>query len=218
MIIDEYRTLKNESYGEYKDRGSKFEAYAFPVYNEEEFMFKLEEIKKMHHKARHHCYAYKIGVDGNSFRMNDDGEPSGTAGRPIFGIFEKFKLTNIGIVVVRYFGGTKLGTSGLIKAYKQASLEAIEAENIIKQFIYKKIQLTFDYAIMGNLMSALSQLTLNISDTYYESTTPHLIISVRAGEAASVIRKLKAILLNRSEADIKDKTKVPQLSIKVINS
>lgn len=218
MIIDEYRTIKNESYGEYKDRGSKFQAYAYSIYSEKEFMLRLEEVKKMHHKARHHCYAYKIGVDGHHFRMNDDGEPSGTAGRPIYGVLEKYELTNIGIIVVRYFGGTKLGTSGLIQAYKQASLETIESAKIITQFIYQNIQLSFDYAIMGNLMSALNQLSFYIKDTHYESTTPHIIVSTKAGDSKSQIRKLKALLLHRPEADISEKTEVPQLSIKVLNS
>ncbi|MDV7392848.1 YigZ family protein, partial [Arthrospira platensis SPKY1] len=117
-LPDTYRTLSGPSTGEFRDRGSKFLAYAFPVYTDEEIGLHLEEVRKLHPKARHHCYAYRLGLDGNHFRANDDGEPSGTAGRPILGQIDSFGLCNVLLVVTRYFGGTLLGTSGLINAYK----------------------------------------------------------------------------------------------------
>ena len=118
-IKDHYKTVAGPAHGEYKDRGSKFLAYAFPVYAEEEWQARLEEVRREHPKARHHCYAYRLGLDGNNFRANDDGEPSGTAGRPILGQIDSFELVNILVIVVRYFGGTLLGASGLINAYRQ---------------------------------------------------------------------------------------------------
>ena len=114
-MIDIYKTINKDSTGEFKDRGSKFIAFAFTADDEETCQEKLLEVKKLHPKARHHCYAYRLGLDNNNFRANDDGEPSGTAGRPILGQIDHFGLTNIVVVVIRYFGGTKLGTSGLNK-------------------------------------------------------------------------------------------------------
>lgn len=125
-MLDVYNTIESISEGLFKDKGSKFIAYTFPSDSTERFQISLEKIKKEHIKARHFCYAYRIGIDGTLYRANDDGEPSGTAGKPILGQIDKYELTNIGIVVVRYFGGVKLGTSGLINAYRLAAKESIE--------------------------------------------------------------------------------------------
>ena len=122
---DIYQTIRGESNGEFRDRGSKFIAYAYPVYTEEEWQEKLEAVRKAHPKARHHCYAYRLGLDGHNFRANDDGEPSGTAGRPILGQIDSFGLVNVIVIVVRYFGGTLLGASGLITAYKNSAADAL---------------------------------------------------------------------------------------------
>ncbi|MEM6700850.1 MAG: YigZ family protein, partial [Bacteroidota bacterium] len=130
-MSDQYKTLAAPSTGEFKDRGSKFFAYAFPVETETEVATALEQVKKEHFKARHHCYAYRLGMDKNNFRANDDGEPSGMAGRPILGQIDSWELTDVFIVVVRYFGGTKLGTSGLINAYKKSAMDALEQAEII---------------------------------------------------------------------------------------
>ena len=127
-LIDQYLTLAASATGEYREKGSKFIAYAYPLDDAEKLKYIIPEIKKEHFKARHHCYAYKIGRDGNNYRFNDDGEPSGTAGKPIFGQIEKFGLTDVLIVVVRYFGSIKLGTSGLIRAYKTST------ENALRKF------------------------------------------------------------------------------------
>ncbi len=157
-----YKTISSSSIGEFKDRGSKFFAYAFPAYSEEEWQLQLEEVKKEHFKARHHCYAFRLGLDKNNFRANDDGEPSGTAGRPILGQIDSFGLTNIFIVVVRYFGGTKLGTSGLINAYRTSAQVALTNADIIEKSLDDIFQITFDYALMSEIMNTLKKLEIEM--------------------------------------------------------
>ena len=120
-IQDKYKTIENPSEGIYKEKGSKFMAYAYPVYSEDEIKDIVKELKEKYYDARHHCFAWSLGVDGIRFRANDDGEPSGTAGKPIYGQLLSNELTNILVVVIRYFGGTKLGVPGLIHAYKEAT-------------------------------------------------------------------------------------------------
>ena len=116
-----YLTIDKASVAEFKDRGSKFIAYAFPILTADDFKKYMQQLKKEHHKAEHHCFAYRIGTDGNNFRVGDDGEPAGSAGRPILGQIDSKEVTNIAIIVVRYFGGTLLGVAGLINAYKSAA-------------------------------------------------------------------------------------------------
>lgn len=157
-----YKTISSSSIGEFKDRGSKFYGYAFPTYSEEEWQSQLEEVKKEHFKARHHCYAFRLGLDKNNFRANDDGEPSGTAGRPILGQIDSFGLTNVFIVVVRYFGGTKLGTSGLINAYRTSAQLALNNANIIEKSLDDIFQITFNYALMSQVMNTLKKLEIEI--------------------------------------------------------
>ncbi|MFK7770499.1 MAG: YigZ family protein [Saprospiraceae bacterium] len=157
-----YKTISSPSIGEFKDRGSKFFAYAFPAYSEEEWQLQLEEVKKEHFKARHHCYAFRLGLDKNNFRANDDGEPSGTAGRPILGQIDSFGLTNVFIVVVRYFGGTKLGTSGLINAYRTSAQIALTNADIIEKSLDDIFQITFDYALMSDVMNTLKKLDIEM--------------------------------------------------------
>lgn len=125
LFEDTYKTIASPSEGVFKDRGSKFIAKAFPVKTEDDIKIHLETLRKDYYDARHHCYAYQLGFDKSAYRINDDGEPSGTAGKPIFGQINSHDLTNILIVVIRYFGGTKLGVSGLINAYRTASKESI---------------------------------------------------------------------------------------------
>ena len=157
-----YKTITSTSICEFKDRGSKFFAYAYPSYSEEEWQFQLEEVKKEHFKARHHCYAFRLGLDKNNFRANDDGEPSGTAGRPILGQIDSFGLTNIFIVVVRYFGGIKLGTSGLINAYRTCAQIALTNSNIIEKSLDDIFLITFDYALMSEVMNTLKKVNIEI--------------------------------------------------------
>ena len=162
MLKDIYNTIARQSIGEFKDRGSKFIAYAYPVYSEKEWQERLTATKKRHIKARHHCYAYRLGLDGNNFRANDDGEPSGTAGRPILGQIDSYNLTNVIVIVVRYFGGTKLGTSGLINAYRNSTKEALELADIVEKKLEDIYRLVFDYSLMSNVMNAVKKNDLEI--------------------------------------------------------
>lgn len=152
---DTYRTIETETEGLFKDRGSRFISFAFPVEDEKQVKDIISTIRKKHNTARHHCYAWRLGVEEITYRMNDDGEPSSTAGRPIYGQLLSHDLTNVLIVVVRYFGGTLLGTSGLINAYKSASQDAIAKAIIVEKQIEKKYLLTFGYELMNPVMNLL---------------------------------------------------------------
>lgn len=157
-----YYTIEQEAVAEFKDRGSKFLAYAFPVTTIEQFKLKLKELKELHPKANHHCFAYRIGTDGNTFRVSDDGEPGGSAGRPILGQIDSKEITNIAVVVVRYFGGTLLGVPGLINAYKTVTsfvLQTIPVVQKQKEILYA---LEFDYTRMNEVMLILEQCNCTI--------------------------------------------------------
>lgn len=191
VLKDSYLTLAAPSQGEYRDRGSKFHAYAWPIRAEEEAHAHLNALKKIHPKARHHCYAYRLGLDKNNFRANDDGEPSGTAGKPILGQIDSFGVTYVFVVVVRYFGGTLLGTSGLINAYRSATQDALQQANIIEQIIEDVYCLTFDYALMPDVMNTVKKLEINVlSQTFSENAM--LEIAVRQGNKERIFTLLKA--------------------------
>lgn len=157
MTPDHYHTIEKPSVAEYKDRGSKFIAYAFPIADVAAFKEKLAVIKKEHPKATHHCFAYRIGLDGNNIRMSDDGEPSGSAGRPILGQIDSKQLTNVLIIVVRYFGGTLLGVPGLINAYKSAAALALQVTAIVQKPVLINYRLQFDYTMMNEVMKIVKQ-------------------------------------------------------------
>lgn len=155
--VDFFLTINQNTKAEYKDRGSKFIAYAYPVITIEECKQYLAELKKAHPKAVHYCFAYRLGLEGNVFRANDDGEPSGTAGKPILGQIDSKQLTNILIVVVRYFGGTLLGTSGLINAYKTTAALALQTTPIVQKPILIVHDFHFDYTKMNDIMSIVKK-------------------------------------------------------------
>src|SRR6266496_3882932 len=157
MPPDSYKTIEKSSVAEFKDKGSKFIAYAFPVVDTNEFKEKLAAIKKEHPKATHHCFAYRVGTDGNKFRVSDDGEPSGTAGKPILGQIDSKQLTNILIIVVRYFGGTLLGVPGLINAYKTAASLALQVTPVVHKPVLINYRLQFDYTQMNEVMRIIKQ-------------------------------------------------------------
>ncbi|MFA8451720.1 MAG: YigZ family protein [Bacteroidales bacterium] len=157
MEEDVYKTIIDESEGFYKDKGSKFICHAIPVKTEEEVKEHLDVLRKKYYDARHHCYAYRLGEYMDKFRANDDGEPSGTAGKPILGQIQSFELTNILIVVIRYFGGTKLGVSGLITAYKAATKDALEQANCKEFTIDDEYLLTFEYPILNQVMRVFKE-------------------------------------------------------------
>ncbi len=190
---DSYLTISRPSAGEFKDRGSKFLAYAFPASTAEEWQGCLEKVKKEHPKARHHCYAYRLGLDQNDFRANDDGEPSGTAGRPILGQIDSFQLTNVLVVVVRYFGGTLLGASGLINAYRSSAKDALQSADIVEKLVEDFFRVSFEYALMGEVMNAVKKLEINILNQYFKETA-YIDISIRKGESAAQLLRLKASL------------------------
>lgn len=155
MFEDTYFTIEEKVEGLYKEKGSRFISLAFPVSKEDEVKEILKDIKKEYYDARHHCYAYILGYDKSAYRMNDDGEPSSTAGKPIYGQLLSNDLTNILVVVVRYFGGTKLGVSGLIQAYKQAALDALNNAKIIEKTVDEIYSISFDYVLMNDVMKVL---------------------------------------------------------------
>lgn len=157
MEEDIYKTITEEYEGWYKEKGSKFISYAIPIESEDDVKIHLEALKKKYYDARHHCYAWRLGKYMDKFRANDDGEPSGTAGKPILGQIQSYELTNILIVVVRYFGGTKLGASGLITAYKTASKEALENAEIKEFTIDDEYQLEFEYPLLNDVMRVFKE-------------------------------------------------------------
>src|SRR5690606_5641758 len=157
-----YKTIAKESTGLFRDRGSKFLAFAYPVRSPEDVKKRVLALKKEHPKAVHHCYAYRLGHENNEYRANDDGEPAGSAGRPILGQIDSDGLTNTLVVVVRYFGGTLLGIPGLINAYKTVTTEALEANEIVEHWIETPVVLNFDYPVMGEVLHLLKQAEANI--------------------------------------------------------
>ncbi len=167
---DTYFTLAHNSEGLYKEKGSKFLAFAFPVVNEEEIKSHLEALRKQYYDARHHCYAYILGKDQDSYRANDDGEPNHSAGDPILGQIRSNNLTNTLIVVIRYFGGTKLGVGGLISAYKIAAAEAITNNEIIEEIVKNKVKLQFDYLSMNDVMRLIKDMDLEIQNQQFDNT------------------------------------------------
>jgi uncharacterized YigZ family protein len=168
MFPDTYQTIEIPSEGLFKEKGSKFLAYAYPVNDEQDIKTILENIRKEHFSARHCCYAWRLGLQNERFRINDDGEPSGTAGRPIFGQIQSYKLTNILLVVVRYFGGTLLGVSGLIQAYKKAAGEAISNANIVTRIVEHILEVHFEYIAMNDLMLLVKEEQLEVVHTKFD--------------------------------------------------
>ncbi|HPH22744.1 MAG TPA: YigZ family protein [Chitinophagaceae bacterium] len=160
--LDYFLTIGQNSTAEFKDRGSKFIAYAFPIETVDDFKKQLANLKKEHPKAVHHCFAYRIGLDGNNFRVSDDGEPSGSAGKPILGQLDSKQITNALIVVVRYFGGTLLGVPGLINAYKMAASLVLQTTTVIQQPIEVNYELHFDYTKMNDVMMIVKQCNCTI--------------------------------------------------------
>ena len=163
MTPDYYYTIEQASVAEFKDRGSKFISFAFPITNTNDFKEKLAAVKKEHPKATHHCFAYRIGFDGTTFRVSDDGEPSGSAGRPILGQIDSKQATNVLIIVTRYFGGTLLGVPGLINAYKTAAALALQVTPLAQKPVLIHYKLQFDYTQMNDVMMISKQFDCLVS-------------------------------------------------------
>ncbi|MBN1925279.1 MAG: YigZ family protein [Prolixibacteraceae bacterium] len=179
---DTYKTIEKPGEGYFKDKGSKFISYAFPVQTEDEIKEHLAQLKKEHHSARHHCYAWRLGTEEITYRANDDGEPSSTAGKPILGQLQSFGVTNILIVVVRYFGGTLLGVSGLINAYKNAAASVLNQTEIITKTIERHYRLYFNYPALNDVMNIIKQENYTILKTDF-ALDCKLDFSVKKSEA-----------------------------------
>ena len=202
MENDTYKTIvKPNDEVLFKDKNSKFFGYAFPVKNEDEVKAHIEDLKKQHHSARHWCYAYQIGFEEPNliYRANDDGEPNNSAGMPIYGQIQSFEVTNVLIVVVRYFGGVKLGVGGLINAYKTTAQMALEACKIVTKTINVDFVIIFDYKNMNKVMRVIKEKNLNITNQKLELDC-QITISVRKKDASTIA----SIFENIYEVEIKE--------------
>ncbi len=189
---DRYNTVKGSSEGYYKEKGSKFIARAFHVENEEEAKGYLLRIKKEYHDARHHCYAFRIQPENEIFRSSDDGEPSGTAGKPILNQILSAGLFDVLVVVVRYFGGTRLGVSGLIRSYKTASRDAIEQAEIVTRFITHTLTLTFEYPQVNPVMRIVKEEKLHVLKQSFNQLC-EFVLDVERNREKIVAEKFKKI-------------------------
>lgn len=192
LFNDTYQTIPHASEGIFRDKGSKFIAYAYPIKLETEVKELVAKLRTEHPKARHFCWALRLSPDRNIFKLNDDGEPSGTAGRPILNSLLSADVTNILVVVVRYFGGTLLGVPGLINAYKSATVEALNAAEIIAKTVNDVYELEFDYLMMNDIMRTMKEEQLNIIKQNFD-TYCSLTFEVRKANLNMVIKKLDKI-------------------------
>ncbi len=188
--MNSFRTIAKPSEGLYKEKGSKFFGFAFPIRSEEDFKNRMSELKKEFHDARHHCYAFRLGADMKTYRFSDDGEPSSTAGKPIFGQIQSFELTNVGIIVIRYFGGTKLGVGGLIHAYREAAAEAINNAKIVVEEVTQSITIQFGYDHMSWVMNLIKSNDLNVLHQQFEISC-EISISCPLKVLEQVVQKLE---------------------------
>lgn len=200
MIVDIFKTIKSASEETlFKDKNSKFYGFAFPVNNEDQVKNELEKVKKIHPNAGHHCYAYQIGVEDIIYRANDDGEPNNSAGMPIYGQIQSFDITNVLIVVVRYFGGTKLGVSGLINAYRSSAKITIESSEIIEKIVEVYFKIIFDYDMMSKVLRILKEKNIGLIQQKLELNCEY-IIAVRKKESKSILEFFKNLYKVEIEA------------------
>ncbi|NOU19647.1 MAG: YigZ family protein [Bacteroidales bacterium] len=192
IVEDTYKTISGKAEGLYKEKGSKFIALAYPVTSEEEVKEILATLRKEYHDARHHCYSYIIGFKGEHWRANDDGEPSGTAGRPIHGQIQSFNLTNTLIVVIRYFGGTKLGVSGLINAYKTSAADALNNAQIVVNTVKDIYRITFGYLAMNDIMKLVKEENLGLMEQNFD-TSCFITVGIRQTRTEIVLGKIEKI-------------------------
>ncbi|AUC76019.1 IMPACT family protein [Olleya sp. Bg11-27] len=202
MEDDAYKTITTPSEEVlFKDKNSKFFGYTFPVTSEDQVKQHLDDLKKQHHQARHWCYAYQIGTETIAYRANDDGEPNNSAGMPIYGQIQSFEVTNILIVVVRYFGGVKLGVGGLINAYKTAAQLALDTSKIVIRTINIPYLISFDYKNMNKVMRVIKEKNLKVINQKLELDC-QITISVRKKDANTIFEIFESIY----EVNIKDLT------------
>ncbi len=191
-VFDSYKSIAGPSEGLFKDNGSRFISFAYPVETEDEVKSIVGSLKKEYHDARHHCYAYRIGYRGDLFRANDDGEPSSSAGRPILGQIDSNGLSDILIVVVRYFGGIKLGIPGLIRAYKTSSADAIANNSIITKIATKRYLLRFGYDSMNSVMKLVKDMSLEQSNQNF-GLECELTVRVRLSQVPDFLESVEGI-------------------------
>lgn len=187
-----YYTIEKPAFAEFKDRGSKFIAYAYPLQSVDEFKKYMQALKKEHPKAVHHCFAYRLGLHGNNFRVSDDGEPSGSAGKPILGQIDSKQLVDVLVVVVRYFGGTLLGVPGLINAYKTATALSLQLTPVIQKQVMVTYKLQFDYTRMNDVMMIIRQFGCQVIKQENQLFS-ELEIGVPKGRVNEVEFKLKEL-------------------------
>jgi uncharacterized YigZ family protein len=189
---DTYLTIDSRAEGIFRDRGSRFLAFAFPVQSRDEIGTILADLKKAYHDARHHCYAYRLGADKKEYRVNDGGEPSNSAGRPILGQITSRDLSNILIVVVRYFGGTKLGVGGLIHAYRSAASDALENARIVKAVESDPVEIRYPYALTGAIMKIVDEERLKIREQDFTETC-RLTVLVPKSRSARLLERVNKL-------------------------
>lgn len=189
---DKYKTILKPSQGIFRDKGSKFLAFAHPITNDSQGKELVAHYKREYFDARHHCYAYMLGQSRHIYRANDDGEPSGTAGKPILGQINSHELTNIIIIVVRYFGGTLLGTSGLINAYKLASADAIVNAQIVERYQHCHYNLSFDYLLMNDVMKLVKDNNLNLLSQQFDMLC-NIEVSFRLSKSKEILERMEKI-------------------------
>jgi uncharacterized YigZ family protein len=189
---DKYLTLQANSEGVYKEKGSRFLAFAFPVASEHEVKEHIKELKKKLYDARHHVYAFRLGADLKTFRCSDDGEPSNSSGPPVLGQIQSFGLTNVLIVVARYFGGTKLGVPGLINAYRSAAADAIANNSIVEKFEQDVFTIEYGYAVMNDVMKVLKEENPEQSNQHFDNSCS-MQLSIRKRDSQQLRQKLIAI-------------------------
>jgi len=211
---DRYQIPAGPGAGEFKDKGSKFVARLAHVRTEEAALAIVEEQARLHHKCNHHCYAYRLGEGADRWRANDDGEPSGTAGKPILGQIDKAELSDVVIVVSRYWGGTKLGASGLINAYREAAALAVDSVGQTWQPLVGRVKLAFGYALMTPVMSALSQLALDMSEQNF-GVRAEIELEIPRSRVADTVRELKAAVAGVYLEEVDEEFAVEGLVISV---
>ncbi len=192
LIKDTYASIAGRSDGLFKDNGSRFIAQAYPVESEEEVKEIVSGLKKEYHDARHHCYAYRLGLDGSRWRANDDGEPSGSAGRPILGQIDAAGLSDILVVVIRYFGGIKLGIPGLIRAYKTSTADALAQARVTEKVAGKDYRLSFPYLSMNAVMKVVKDMSLPQKDQYFAERCS-MLLRVRLSQEAAFLDRVSNI-------------------------
>lgn len=192
LFDDTYKTIEKPSEGIFRDKGSRFICYLYPIKTEDEIKNIIAELKSLHPKARHHCWAMRIGPDRTVFRINDDGEPSGTAGRPILNTLLSLDITNVLAVVVRYFGGTLLGVPGLINAYKSATQEALNQANIIEKTIDLTFKLDFGHSVMNEVMKIIKEEGLRFFNQQFDLNCS-LEVEIRQSQVNKVIGRLEKV-------------------------